>query len=173
MIALEAAHWRMWRALRLRALEQAPEAFVSTLEGTLARDEADGEDYWRGYFRRPGPTLVAELDGVPVGMARLVHEDDAPFADIFSVWVAPEARGQGVGRTLVTGCLEWSDEHRPGIPVRLAVVEANPAARRLYERCGFVVTGRNPEDDAELLMERRTDLAGRRDHAPGSVDFRP
>lgn len=151
---LEPEDWPIWRALRLRALRDAPDAFGSTLASTLEREARDGEAYWRGYFTRPGPTLVAEVDGIPAGMARVVVEDGVGSADLFSMWVAPEARGRGVGAHLIRTALDWLEDHHPGMVLRLAVVETNAPARRLYERCGFGVIGRNPEDGAELLMER-------------------
>ena len=151
---LEPEDWRIWRALRLRALRDAPDAFASTLASTLEREARDGEAYWRGYFTRSGPTLIAEVDGIPAGMARVVVEDAVGPADLFSMWVAPEARGRGVGAHLIRTALDWLGDHHPGMVLRLAVVETNVPARRLYERCGFGVIGRNPEDAAELLMER-------------------
>ena len=151
---LEPEDWRTWRALRLRALRDAPDAFASTLADTLEREARDGEAYWRGYFTRSGPTLIAEIGGVPSGMARVVVEDVDGPADLFSMWVAPEARGRGVGAHLIRTGLDWLEDHHPGTVLRLAVVETNAPARRLYERCGFDVIGRNPEDGAELLMER-------------------
>jgi ribosomal protein S18 acetylase RimI-like enzyme len=148
-----AADWRIWRALRLRALEDAPEAFASTLASTLEREAQDGEAYWRGYFAREGPTLIAEVDGVPSGMARVVVEDEDDPAHLFSMWVAPEVRGRGVGALLVRTGIEWLEDHRPGMPLRLEVVETNLPARRLYERCGFTLVGPNPEGAAEIVME--------------------
>jgi len=143
--------WEIWRALRLRALREAPDAFASTLAGTLEREARDGEGYWRGYFTRPGPALVAEVDGVPAGMARVVVEEGS--AHLYSMWVAPEARGRGVGELLITTGLRWLVAHHPGGVLRLEVVESNLPARRLYERCGFTVVGPNPEDAAEIVME--------------------
>lgn len=155
--------WPIWRELRLRALADAPEAFSSTLEGALARDGEEGpgrEAYWRGYFRLPGAAYVAvrDEDGeeVAAGMARLVTTlTPGQAADLFSVWVAPEHRGHGVGHALISACVDHLAAHHPMARLRLAVVETNRPARRLYESCGFGVIGRNPDDDAELLMERR------------------
>lgn len=144
--------WETWRALRLRALREDSGAFGSTLASALAQDT---EAYWRGYFTRTGPTLLAEVDGVPAGMARVVMEDDA--AHLYSMWVAPEARGRGVGAHLATTALDWVAAHHPGRPLRLEVVETNLPARRLYARCGFTVVGPNPEDAAEIVMEHVPD----------------
>lgn len=72
---IDASEWETWRALRLRALREDPDAFASTLATALERDAQDGEAYWLGYFSRPGPALIAEVDGAPVGLARVVVED--------------------------------------------------------------------------------------------------
>ncbi|MGO1976320.1 GNAT family N-acetyltransferase [Brachybacterium tyrofermentans] len=161
--------WPVWRELRLRALTEDPEAFSSTLERALARDGDGGperETYWRGYFRLPGAAFIAVQSdgcegistgaGVPAGMARLLTTSTpGEPAEVLSVWVAPEHRGHGVGRALIAACVGHLAAHHPKTRLRLAVVETNRPARRLYESCGFGVIGRNPDDDTELLMERR------------------
>ena len=50
------------------------------------------------------------------------------------ICVAAEARGRGVG----TALLRAVQAHAGDRPVRLDVIETNPRARALYERCGFV-----------------------------------
>ncbi|WP_263309821.1 GNAT family N-acetyltransferase [Brachybacterium atlanticum] len=152
---IDASEWETWRALRLRALREDPDAFASTLATTLEREARDGEAYWLGYFSRPGPALIAEVDGAPVGLARVVVEDGP--AHLYSMWVAPEARGRGVGAHLITTALEWLAAHHPGRTLRLEVVETNLPARRLCSRCGFAVVGPNPEDAAEIVMEHVPD----------------
>lgn len=52
-------------------------------------------------------------------------------AEIYDVAVAPESRGNGVGRSLVDEVLSRAES------VFLEVREGNTAARRLYEKCGF------------------------------------
>lgn len=154
---LEETDWRRWRAVRLRALQNAPEAFASTYEGTLRRDS---EQYWRRYFSMSGPCFVATGEP-PGGMVRLLAptRTDEP-AEIISMWVAPERRRDGVGSALIRECIEWLADHHPTARIRLAVKEANDPARALYERCGFEFIGRNPQDDSELLMERGPHPAG-------------
>lgn len=152
---IDASEWETWRALRLRALREDPDAFASTLATALERDAQDGEAYWLGYFSRPGPALIAEVDGAPVGLARVVVEDGP--AHLYSMWVAPEARGKGVGAHLVITCIDRLAVQHPGRVLRLEVVESNLSARRLYSRCGFAVVGPNPEDAAEIVMEHVPD----------------
>ncbi|APX34158.1 hypothetical protein BH708_17225 [Brachybacterium sp. P6-10-X1] len=148
---LDPDDWRIWRELRLRALEDAPEAFGSTLAEVLARDT---EQHWRAGVTAPMVPFVAEVEGAPAAMGRLMftEEPGAP-AELISIWVAPEHRGRGVGRALVSAAVDHHALRHPGARLLLAVVETNAPARALYSRCGFGVIGRNPEDDAELLME--------------------
>ena len=51
--------------------------------------------------------------------------------------VSPKMRGSGIGTKLLHGLIEYAKEE--GFrSVRLDVIDTNPAARRLYERVGFV-----------------------------------
>jgi GNAT superfamily N-acetyltransferase len=47
--------------------------------------------------------LLAERDGIPLGIASVgpASEEDAGLAQLFGLWVAPEARGTGVATELV------------------------------------------------------------------------
>ena len=56
------------------------------------------------------------------------------------MWVAPEARGRGLGRELVDAVADWARE----LQLSRLVLDVNPAlepAVRLYESAGFVRTG--------------------------------
>lgn len=114
------------------------------------------EDNWR--HRLAGTSqFVAEVDGNVAGTAGGIASEDAS-AMLISMWVAPAARGTGVGELLVQAVLDWArDEGYPA--VRLWVTEGNVAAERLYLRCGFVRTGATQpvfpgEPRMELEMER-------------------
>lgn len=66
--------------------------------------------------------------------------------------------GKGVGRVLVETVLQWARTEGHTV-VRLWVTETNDPARRLYERCGFTLTGeRKPlpsyPEYAEIAMLR-------------------
>ena len=58
------------------------------------------------------------------------------------LFVAPEARGRGVGRALLAHAVEHARVRT------LDVNEQNPQAVGFYEHEGFVVAGRSPVDDA-------------------------
>jgi ribosomal protein S18 acetylase RimI-like enzyme len=130
--------WTLWRGLRLAALAEAPDAFGSRLSDW--QGEGDLEERWR---RRLGITgshnVVALLDGEPVGMVSGVPGAD-DSAELISMWVAPSARGRGVGDALVHEVERWARESGARV-LRLDVAEDNAPAQALYERHGFVLTG--------------------------------
>jgi ribosomal protein S18 acetylase RimI-like enzyme len=146
MITLRPATLETVRPLRLRALREDPDSFGSTLEREQDRPDSD----WRIWI---DGTLIAFDRGTPVGMANL-NLDREP-AEIFGVWVAPEARGKGVGRLLVETLLERAGDR----PIVLCVAESAHAARRLYERMGFRPTGATgalrPGSDLRTIDLRR------------------
>ena len=147
------ADWQQWRELRLRALAGAPDAFGETLEAARAHDEAT----WRR-FVEPRPDairLFAERDGVPVGMCVGVIADDQRRANLYAMWVAPEARGSGAGAQLVDTVLRWARSHA-ALEVELRVSERHEPARRLYERCGFRDTGERTPIRPGSEVESRT-----------------
>ena len=124
--------WRVVRGIRLAALSDAPKAFGSTYEREIAFDGAD----WRRRFGPRSVTYVAYLPEVgPAGIAGGLGDQER-VVELVSMWVAPAARGHGVGEALVNAVTGWAT----GRDVHLWVTERNTAARALYERCGFAVT---------------------------------
>jgi ribosomal protein S18 acetylase RimI-like enzyme len=136
--ALGPEDWKLWRGLRLAALAEAPQAFGSRLADW--QGEGDREERWRERLGIAGShNVVAVLDGEPVGMASGVPADDESV-ELISMWVAPSARGRGVGDALVREVEQWARESGARV-LRLDVAEDNAAAQALYERRGFVLTG--------------------------------
>ncbi len=99
----------------------------------------------------PRVALIAEEDGEVVGF--LVARALGPEWEIENVVVAPAARQRGGGTRLVREALELARVRGAG-SVFLEVRESNAAARKLYEKCAFVASGRrnsyyhNPVEDA-------------------------
>nr|WP_285477991.1 GNAT family N-acetyltransferase [Amycolatopsis sp. NBRC 101858] len=59
---------------------------------------------------------------------------------VFSMWVAPQARGRGLAADLIHAVREAARE-AGAEAIGLHVFEGNDRARRVYERLGFVLTG--------------------------------
>jgi GNAT superfamily N-acetyltransferase len=124
--AIEVGEWALWRSLRLAALREAPEAFTSSYDDWATADEARWRQRLEGWLN-----LVASLDGEHVGMASGKVGDPVLLT---SLWVAPNARGRGVGDVLVDGVVRWAAPRS----VVLGVEAGNECARALYLRHGFV-----------------------------------
>ncbi len=144
--------WAVFRELRIAALSDAPDAFGSTLEAELRL----GEPEWRAKLAARVQLVAREPDGRVLGTVGASRDGDA--IDLVSMWVAPVARGRGIGAALVARVIDHAREagcHR----IQLAVTEGNAAAERLYARSGFVRTGmaqpvRPGEPRNELEMVR-------------------
>lgn len=132
----------LYRALRLRALREHPDAFTSSweedrgepLEAAAARLAKHA--FWGAYER-------SELYGI-VGLERESRAKNRHKATVVGMYVAPEAAGQGVGHAL----METLIAHARGAGIQslvLTVTDGNPAAIRLYERAGFRSFGVEPD----------------------------
>jgi ribosomal protein S18 acetylase RimI-like enzyme len=146
----------LMRDMRLRALRDAPLAFGSTYERELAFER----DVWESRVRanaqgRDSIGFVLEpAAGMAVGR---IHDGDPEVAQLYGMWVAPEARGDGAGRALVDAVIAWAVD-RGARRIVTQVTEGNAAALRLYERAGFADTGeREPlghSDAVTIVLER-------------------
>ena len=147
-----AGGWSLWRAARLAALADAPDAFP----GASAGWAEDGEMRWRERLIDPTALkVVAVRNGVPVGLVRGVVEDGCVW--LHSLWVNPQVRGQGLGNRLVAAVEEWAV--RQGMRyIRLEVMPDNGPAVALYRRHGYIDTGGlgelHPDGDRHVVMEK-------------------
>lgn len=131
-------HWQRFRAVRLRALADTPDAFARTLAEETAFSEAD----WRRRLTSGAKTFVAVSDTDDVGMVSGEAWDGRlKTAGLFGMWVAPEARHRGVGKALVLRVVDWAKATGFEVLV-LDVADDNRPAIALYERVGFRPTGK-------------------------------
>lgn len=84
-----------------------------------------------------GLMLVATSDGSPIGCGALKFHHDTGVAEVKRMWVAPAARGAGVGRRLLDRLAREASAHGMA-SLRLETNRALDEARRLYESAGFV-----------------------------------
>lgn len=139
---IRADDWRALRELRLAALADSPFAF----ERALADEKAQPDEKWRewaagGEAGRDSCTVVADHGRALVGLAGTYVDRDNGELCLGAMWVAPEARGAGVGRRIVEAVLAWARDAGHDA-LALWVNEENASALRLYESCGFRLTGR-------------------------------
>jgi GNAT superfamily N-acetyltransferase len=127
--AIGADEWPLWRDLRLEALREAPDAFGASL--VEWQGEGDTETRWRARLSTVPFNAVAYLDGVPAGMASGTALDEDGTSELISMWVAPFARGHGVGEALVAAVIARAREEGATL-LALDVVEGNaPGVRAL------------------------------------------
>jgi ribosomal protein S18 acetylase RimI-like enzyme len=135
-----------FQRLRLQALQESPTAFGSSYEEEVERpvgavaeslDETSGRYIFGAFI---GDTLVGI---VGVGRESGLKESHCGF--IRSMYVAPSARQQGIGKILMGHAMRFA-EAMPGLrQITLAVTAGNHAAIATYERFGFKVCGTVPE----------------------------
>jgi ribosomal protein S18 acetylase RimI-like enzyme len=150
----------MFKATRLRALEESPGAFGSNYawESQLADSE------WMKRIGRwnngMGVGYLAMDKGTPCGIAGCLLQDDDPTgAQLISMWVAPTHRRLGVGRLLVEEVIRWA-RSRGALRLQLMVTGRNESAIRFYERLGFAFTGKTiPYRNDATEIEREMELA--------------
>jgi ribosomal protein S18 acetylase RimI-like enzyme len=133
-----------FRDIRLRALREEPTAFTSsieefshqTLDKIAARFRSDpAESFMLGAFQN------GELVGL-CGFYREAMLKQRHKGNIISLYVAPQARGQGISRTLMNDAIRRARKVAGVEQLLLGVMTTQLAARKLYESLGFVVFGR-------------------------------
>lgn len=161
--AIVAEDVEAFRALRLRALREHPEAFGSDYQ----TQSAFPPEFWQARvssnLANPDQIVFVATDGDELlGMTGIRRQHDSPKtmhnAGIWGVYVAPEARGHGLADRLLAACRDWA--RTVGVRlIRLGVVVDNASALACYRRCGYREYGRDPKaiswqgrDYDELLM---------------------
>lgn len=153
-----------WPAVR-RIYQQG----IATGDATLERDAPDWDHFDRSH--RHDCRLVARTaDGAIVGWVALTaYSARRVYAGVAweSVYVADEARGQGVGRRLLEALIH--DSEAAGLWTLMAGVMAeNVASLALHERVGFrrvgVMEGLGQDGSGRwrdlVLLERRSTRIG-------------
>jgi ribosomal protein S18 acetylase RimI-like enzyme len=127
--------------LRLRALQDSPNAFSSTYARESAFTDADWITRAEQLDGERGIGFLATDADIACGMAiGFLGRDDGRSADLLAMWVSPEHRRHGIGCALVNGVLAWA--RMRGIHVvRLMVTCNNDPAIALYRSLGFVLSG--------------------------------
>jgi RimJ/RimL family protein N-acetyltransferase len=129
--------------LRLAALQESPTAFGSSYE--------EERDYTRAFIEdrlssKPDRGSFGAFEGARlVGLIALGRERQRKLehkALIWGMYVAPEARRNGIGRALLLAALELARSVPAIRQVNLCVNASNSAAIRLYQSAGFEVFGR-------------------------------
>jgi ribosomal protein S18 acetylase RimI-like enzyme len=140
----------------MRDAPEAPAWSDDDLAGIVEAPSADRRRVRRGWVAEE--ESGAAMAGFVVAAALCISIESAE-CELEFVFVAPAARGRGVGCLLVETVFGWA-RNLGADEVRLEVRASNAGASRLYQRCGFTIAGHRPEyyahptEDA-VLMHRR------------------
>lgn len=134
----------VYRALRLRALREVPDAFTSSYEEEVQQPPQVAA----ARLASPLYTFWGAWQGQELyGMVGLEHEKRARNrhkGTVIGMYVAPEVTGQGVGRALLEALLAQARAQGLASLV-LTVTEGNARAQRLYAAVGFRSFGLEPD----------------------------
>jgi [ribosomal protein S18]-alanine N-acetyltransferase len=98
----------------------------------------------RSLMRSPSACLLVATRGEdPVGYAVLLIRRGSRSARLYSIAVAAEAAGRGVGSRLLSAIEEMARQ-RGADRLRLEVRADNPAVAGFYERAGYQPVGHRP-----------------------------
>jgi GNAT superfamily N-acetyltransferase len=138
--------WPAYRDIRLRMLQEAPDAYGSS----YAVEAGFSESKWRERVTNPMLFLALdsneELVGTATGLA-----DPNGTVEVVAMYVAPQARGRGCAGELLDA-MAAAARKRGAHRLLLRVTRGNRAARQCYTRYGFRPTGR------AWPMERKPEL---------------
>jgi GNAT superfamily N-acetyltransferase len=152
---VRAEEWRALRDIRLRALEDAPEAFATRFEEARLRPD----DWWIDWAARSAvgdsqAMFLAWEGAAPLGMVgTFVAENERRW--LIAMWTDPAARGRGVGRALVEATAAFARD-AGSRDLFLQVLEGNDTAASLYRSCEFEDIGPGePHEDRPTRIMRR------------------
>ena len=136
-----------YTALRREALGDAPLAFSSSPEEDAIRDL----EIVRARLAASADAFVfAALDATDalvgmIGVRREPQRKGRHKAIIWGMYVTSAARGSGVADELLTAAVDAARSMAGVTWVQLSVSSTAHAARRLYERAGFLAWGTEPD----------------------------
>lgn len=123
-----------WVTHRQAVLYSREYGWDETFEALVAEI---GADFLRTADARRERAWIAERRGEIVGSVFLVRQSDE-IAKLRLLYVEPDARGLGIGRTLVEACVAFAREAGYGT-VTLWTNDCLVSARRIYEAAGFTL----------------------------------
>ncbi|SRR5258706_3395754 len=164
IITLQPNDWLQYKELRLKALKEEPQAFVSTYEENLKHPD----EFWQkrleeALIGQSQCLLFAKVKNNLVGMVGGFVGDGKDNAEVIAVFVIKEFRGQGISKILMNELIKTMKHNNV---IRRLLVGVNPeqaAALNLYISLGFkiikkekMILGDGKEHDSyemEMLLE--------------------
>lgn len=126
-----------YQVVRLRGLREHPEAFASSYEEEAVTALEQSVKRLTNPDAVTFGTFVGEsLLGV-VTLLRNTRIKTRHRAAVVAMYVAPEARGRGIGKRLIQAAIDEARQHDQIIDLTLSYTVGNESARALYLSMGF------------------------------------
>ena len=114
---------------------------------------------WRALLASSSATVtVARDDHAPVGAAVVLQRTNSSIARLYSISVAPRARGRGISRRLLDDAVQRMRDAGAAV-LRLETRVDNRAAQRLFRQAGFIERGQRQayyEDGTDALLFQKS-----------------
>lgn len=139
LVTIDPDNWRL--GLKVSG---AQKRFVAESAGILARAYA--------YRERRSNAYIIYNDDLPVGMALYYDCDELNAYDFSQFFIDERYQGNGFGIEAAGQILELMKSDGKYDKVTLCYIDGNVAAKNMYEKLGFHLTGECDED--EIIMEK-------------------
>jgi GNAT superfamily N-acetyltransferase len=145
---LDESEWALYRDVRLQALTESPDSFTATLADEADRDE----QFWRERMTR-SHRLLADRGAEAQGIVSLgPYEQEASAAEVFGLYVVPNARGTGVAWRLVEAAAALANQ-QGYLQLYYWAGTDNARAVGFAKNFGFRTTGyRRPSRGSDLQL---------------------
>ena len=128
-------------ALKRRGLTTDPDSFVATLEDDAPSYPEMVRDHLTHALIEAGDVVLGAFSADLIGIVAITRDKRRKRqhkADLHGMYVVPEYRGRGLGKTLLAESLDMA-RHMQGLEeIQLIVAVHNHEAVALYERFGFI-----------------------------------
>ncbi len=143
----------LYRAVRLEALRESPEAFSSRYEDAVARSDQSWADQADSSATGSDRAAFITFENQPVGLAALYRDGNAPdVGELIQMWIAPDVRGGSVATDLLLEVFQWAGSNRFAL-VKAEVMKGNARALRFYEKFGFSLADENHTASSVMLTK--------------------
>ena len=134
---LTESDWRVFAGVRLRALTDS----LGENDPQYRKEVTFTAAQWRRRLRDHAQ-FAALLGNRPIGLIG-AQQENPESVYLYSLWLDPAARGQGLARSLVAAAVDWARDRRART-VTLRVAADNAPARGVYESLGFTASPIKP-----------------------------
>ena len=130
--------WEDYKKIWLEAMEKEPLAYWITEDNKKSTSQKT-EKEWREELNDSNSVIfLSKNNNIPIGMAQVLLKNEE--YRIRRVYLNEDFRGSGFGEKMVILALD-EIKKRGGKKVVLNVVDTQGAAKKMYEKLGFKVSG--------------------------------